>query len=79
MGPPGILNGFQSAVVLHFTSAATSAELQDVREILASSPGSTTVNLVFQRPSGEVVRLQAGADLRVTATKELRERLARWL
>ncbi|MGI9088253.1 MAG: DNA polymerase III subunit alpha [Chthoniobacterales bacterium] len=67
------------AVVLRFSSAVTTAELQDVRQMLASSPGSTAVELVFQRPNGEIVRLDAGADLRVQPTLELKEKLARWL
>ncbi|MDQ6654790.1 MAG: OB-fold nucleic acid binding domain-containing protein, partial [Verrucomicrobiota bacterium] len=68
-----------SAVVLRFAATATSAELQDVRQILASSPGTTGVQLLFQRADGEVCRLDAGRDFHVQPTAELRERLARWL
>ena len=67
------------AVVLRFAPGATSEELQEVRQILATSPGFTAVRLMFERAGGEVLRLDAGNDLRVNATGELKEKLARWL
>jgi DNA polymerase-3 subunit alpha len=65
-------------LVLRFAPSTTSEDLLSVRQILASSPGSTGVQLVFRRPSGEV-RLEAGTDFRVEPTAELRERLSAWL
>jgi hypothetical protein len=65
--------------VLRFAPTTTSEELLSVRQILASSPGSTGVQMLFQRPGGEVLRLQAGAELSVEPTAELRQRLAAWL
>ncbi|MGI8821478.1 MAG: DNA polymerase III subunit alpha [Chthoniobacterales bacterium] len=76
--PPA--NGHHEApVVLRFSPAATSTELQDVRQILASSPGSTGVQLLFARADGAICRLEVGPDLHVNATAELRRRLAPWL
>ena len=66
-------------VVLRFAPAATAEELQEVREILATSPGFTGVRLMFERANGETLRLDAGSDLRVEATEQLKEKLARWL
>ncbi|MFN2508927.1 MAG: hypothetical protein ABR589_09160, partial [Chthoniobacterales bacterium] len=67
------------SLVLRFSPAATSTELQQVREILGTSPGSTAVQIVIERADGEVVRIDAGADLRVDTTPELKQRLAPWL
>jgi DNA polymerase-3 subunit alpha len=69
----------QGAVVLRFSSAATSEELHGVRRMLASFPGPTAVELIFQRPNGDVVRLDAGSELRVQPTPELKQMLAPWL
>jgi DNA polymerase-3 subunit alpha len=66
-------------LVLRFAPTTTSEDLLSVRQILASSPGSTGVQLVFQRPTGEVLRLEAGVELSVEPTAELRQRLAAWL
>jgi hypothetical protein len=72
-------NGDTGVVVLRFSPTATTLELQEVRQILGSSPGFTGVRLMFERPSGEVLRLDAGNELRIDATAELKEKLARWL
>jgi DNA polymerase-3 subunit alpha len=66
-------------VLLHFSPGATSEELREVREILASSPGPRRVQLVFGRPGGDALRVDAGADFCVNLTRELEEKLARWL
>ena len=66
-------------VVLRFPPSATSHELHEVRQILATAPGSAGVRLLFERPNGQVLRLDAGADLRVDPTAELREKLTRWI
>lgn len=68
-----------SDLLLHFSPAATRDELREVREILASSPGSRRVQLVFGRPDGQALRVDAGADCSVTVTRELEQKLARWL
>ncbi len=72
------ING-QSAVTLNFPPSASSSDLQEVRRLLATSPGSRPVQLMFTRADGGVLRLDAGADLQVNLTPELQERLARWL
>ncbi len=73
-------NGNSGAtVVLRFSPAATTSELQDVRQILSRFPGPASVQLLFERANGEMLRLDAGADFRVQPTAELKERLARWL
>ena len=69
----------QSAVLLQFSAASTPEELREVREILSSSPGQRPVQLLFGRASGEPLRVDAGADFHVDLTRELEERLAKWL
>ncbi len=69
----------ESDLLLHFSAAATRDELREVREILTSSPGPRRVQLVFGRPNGQPLRVDAGADYNVTVTRELEQKLARWL
>jgi DNA polymerase-3 subunit alpha len=69
----------EAAVLLQFSSAATSDELRQVRDILASSPGQQRVQLVFERPTGNSLRVDAGADCRINLTGELEQKLSRWL
>ncbi len=69
----------ESDLLLHFSPAATRDELHEVREILASSPGSRRVQLVFGRAGGDALRVDAGPDYGVTLTRELEQKLARWL
>ena len=69
----------EPAVLLQFSPATTREELREVREILASSPGPRRVQLLFDRPSGEPLRVDAGVELRVELTRDLEERLMRWL
>jgi DNA polymerase-3 subunit alpha len=73
-GSPG-----EPAVLLQFSPTTTSEELREVREILASSPGQRRVQLLFDRPNGEALRMDAGADLRVELTHDLEQKLMRWL
>ena len=69
----------ESAVLLQFPPAITGAELREVREILASSPGRRPVRLLFDRANGNSLRLDAGAEFRVNLTQDLEEKLSRWL
>jgi DNA polymerase-3 subunit alpha len=69
----------EPAVMLQFSPATTSEELREVRELLASSPGQRRVQLLFDRPSGDPLRMDAGADLRVELTRDLEQKLMRWL
>jgi DNA polymerase-3 subunit alpha len=69
----------ESAVILQFSSAATSDELREVREILASSPGSREVELLFERGTDNALRMAAGGEFRVNLTRDLEKRLSRWL
>ena len=66
-------------VFLQFSSATTSNELREVREILASSPGHRPVQLLFDRAAGDSLRMNTGADFCVDLTRDLEERLSRWL
>ena len=68
----------EPAVLLQFSPATTSEELREVRELLASSPGQRRVQLLFDRPNGPL-RVDAGAELRVDLTRDLEEKLTRWL
>src|SRR6266542_2865565 len=66
-------------VLLQFSPATTGDELRQVREILVSSPGRRPVQLLFDRGDGNPLRLDAGAELHVNLTRELEEKLSRWL
>ncbi|HJX24843.1 MAG TPA: OB-fold nucleic acid binding domain-containing protein, partial [Chthoniobacterales bacterium] len=67
------------AVLLQFSIATTAEELREVREILSSSPGRRPVQLLFGRTSGEPLRVDAGADFHIDLTRDLEEKLAKWL
>jgi len=69
----------EPAVQLQFSPATTTEELREVRELLASSPGQRRVQLLFDRPSGQPLRVDAGSDLRVDLTSDLEQKLVRWL
>jgi len=69
----------EPAVLLQFSPATTSEELREVRELLASSPGQRRVQLLFDRPTGDPLRMDAGADLCVDLTRDLEQKLTRWL
>jgi DNA polymerase-3 subunit alpha len=69
----------EPAVQLQFSPVATTEELREVRELLASSPGQRRVQLLFDRPSGEPLRVEAGSELRVELTRDLEQKLTRWL
>src|SRR5262245_36667410 len=69
----------ESAVLLQFSPATTGDELREVRRILASSPGRRPVRLLFDRANGNPLRLDAGAEFSVNLTRELEEKLSRWL
>jgi hypothetical protein len=64
-------------LILSFSSTATGDELRQVQTILAGSPGTQPVQLLLNRADGGVVRMDA--NLRVTMTEELREKLGPWL
>jgi DNA polymerase-3 subunit alpha len=66
-------------VLLQFSAATTGDELREVRRILASSPGRQPVRLLFNRASGNPLRLDAGAEFNVKLTPEIEEKLSRWL
>ncbi|CAN5639704.1 DNA polymerase III subunit alpha [soil metagenome] len=66
-------------LVLRFDQTVNSSDLRMVREILTTAPGARNVRLLLERPGGGIVRLDAGADLRVDLTPELEQKLARWL
>jgi hypothetical protein len=67
------------AFCLRFLRDAEKDELREVREILASSPGRTPVQLVFETDAAEPMRVAAGENFSVTVSAELKEKLARWL
>ena len=69
----------EPAVLLQFSPATTSEELKEVREILASSPGQRRVQLLFDRATGDPLRVDAGRDLCVDLTRDLEDKLSRWL
>ena len=69
----------EPAVFLQFSSAATSNELREVQQILASSPGRRRVRLLFDRATGNCLHLDVGADFCVDLTRDLEEKLSRWL
>jgi DNA polymerase III, alpha subunit len=69
----------EPAVLLQFSPATTGDELREVRRILASSPGRRPVRLLFDRANGNALRLDAGAEFSVNFTRDLEEKLSRWL
>jgi len=69
----------ESAVLLQFSRATTGDELREVRRILASSPGRRPVRLLFDRANGDALRLDAGTEFSVNLTRDLEEKLSRWL
>ena len=69
----------ESAVLLQFSPATTGDELREVRRILVSSPGRRPVRLLFDRANGNALRLDAGAEFSVNLTRDLEEKLSRWL
>jgi len=71
--------GKVSAIRLRFSSATTGDELRQVRNILVSAPGRHPVQLLFDRDSGNSLRLDAGTEFRVDITPDLTEKLSRWL
>ena len=64
----------QSAVLLQFAPTTTSDDLREVLQILATSPGQRRVRLCFDRTT-----IEAAADFSVDLTRELEEKLSRWL
>ena len=71
-------DGKATSVVLRFPRTAQTCDLQEVRQILAGSPGAAPVHLLFERASGELLRIEAGDEWRVDPTPELSAKLARW-
>ncbi|MEY2506103.1 MAG: polymerase subunit alpha [Verrucomicrobiota bacterium] len=67
----------ESPLVLSFSSAATGDELRQVQTILAASPGTRSVRLMLCRADGGFVQMDA--NLRISLTPELREKLGPWL
>ena len=67
------------AVRLRFSTGATPDELREVREILTSSPGPRPVQLMFGRPTGEALCVDAGNEFRIALTPELERKLSPWL
>jgi DNA polymerase III alpha subunit len=69
----------EQPLLLRFSPTTTRDELQEVREILAGSPGRCPVRFLFDRTSGDPLRLDAGAEFQVNLTQDLEQKLARWL
>jgi DNA polymerase-3 subunit alpha len=67
------------AVLLRFSVTATSDDLREVREILASSPGQRPVRLLFDRGPNDPLCMDAGEDFRIDLTSDLEKKLSRWL
>ena len=76
---PASTYGEDPVVTLQFSPATTTDELREVRQILASSPGQRRVQLLFDRAPNEPLRVDAGMDFRVDLTRDLEQKLARWL
>ena len=72
-------DGKESPLVLCFAATATAEEFREVQTVLAGSPGTRPVRLMFCRPGGESLQMDAGINLRVNVTPGLRDKLAPWL
>jgi len=82
--PPNESNGngradSEAPLVLRFSPTANAEEFRQVQAVLAASPGTQPVRLMFCRPGGELLHMDAGINLRVEMTPELRDKLAPWL
>ena len=82
--PPAESNGSrvslsETPLVLRFSPTASADEFRQVQAVLARSPGTRPVRLVFCRPDGELLQMDAGINLRVEMTPELRDMLGPWL
>jgi DNA polymerase III subunit alpha len=69
----------EEMVLLQFSPDATSDELRKVRDILTSSPGRRPVQLLFDRANGSPLRLVVGAEFYIDLTRDLEQKLSRWL
>ena len=69
----------EAPLVLRFSPTASADEFRQVQAVLAASPGTQPVRLMFCRPDGESLQMEAGINLRVDLTPELRDKLAPWL
>jgi hypothetical protein len=69
----------EAPLVLRFSPTASADEFRRVQAVLAASPGTRPVRLMFCRPDGESLQMEAGINLRVNMTPELRDKLAPWL
>jgi len=69
----------EAPLVLRFSCSANVDEFRQVQAVLAASPGTRPVRLMFSRPDGESLQMEAGTNLRVKVTQELHEKLAPWL
>jgi len=66
-------------IVLYFSPTSNADELRLVQSFLATSPGACPVRLVFCRAGGELLQMDAGLNLRVSLTPDLRDKLAPWM
>jgi DNA polymerase-3 subunit alpha len=68
-----------SPLVLRFSPTASAEEFRQVQAVLAASPGTRPVRLMFSRSDGQSLEMEAGSSLRVKMTPELHDKLAPWL
>ena len=69
----------ETPLILRFSPTASADELRQVQAALAGSPGTRPVRLMFRRPDGESLQMDAGSNLRVAMSPELCDKLAPWL
>jgi DNA polymerase III subunit alpha len=69
----------EAPLILRFSPTASADEFRRVQAVLAASPGTRPVRLMFCRPGGESLQMEAGLNLRVNMTPELHAKLAPWL
>ena len=58
----------EAPLVLCFSPTASADEFRQVQAVLAASPGTQPVRLMFCRPDGESLQMEAGINLRVAMT-----------
>ena len=66
-------------VVLRIPAGTSAVQLRDVRDLLATSPGTREVILQLACSGSPDVQMTAGEDCRVELTAELEARLRPWL
>ena len=76
---PAATEIIRGPIVLRIPAGTSATQLRDVRDLLASSPGTREVLLRFEQEGRPIVEVAAGKDCSIELTPELAARLQPWL